>query len=583
MIRIERLTLVSDLHPEKLLDKQLPLTTKRIVLEGVEATAWLKVDGRLCLQDLMPLPEFGPVVPRIELRDTKIRLVDRETQGRPINVELGTVLIRHDLDSEGQVDQRISIRGSADFADDLMVRIDHNETTTDVQAKISRGRLSRDLFDRLPSEWADLVQEAKDLQCVCDVGLKLRRDVSGRMTYKIKTTVHQGRFNHPRLPQPITDLRGVFVCDPNGITINASHGVFGDAVVRTAGRIHGTQWPCDVDLQLSVTGLMLDSRLAAALPPSFQATWNKFQPYGRVDIVDAKLNHHRSQWKVRASVDCNAVDVRYEKFPYPLESLVGRVEVQDGIASSDGLSGRIGDSRFQCTFRNPIRSGITNEKSFVIATDGPVAIDNAVLSALSPRGSPTTKLESFIRSLRPRGTLQLASAILTTDANGRVNRKIDIRLIDGHVNYEKFAYPLGNITGKIEIDNDLVRFVGLQANNANAGGIRCDGTFKMPPRNVPRTTYYVTDSPLAASESKLLLNFVATDIPMDHSLRSSLPESSRRVWDSISPSGVLDELKVSVTQSGLAQPIGLDITAIQHESAQVTNRTLSLRPVSLPC
>ncbi len=299
MIRIERMTLISDVCPDKLLDQQIPLTTKKVVLQGVQATAWLTDQGHLCLQDLLPLPAMGPVVPLIEIRRAKIQLVDRQTRSRPIEVELGDVLMRNAVRGDGTIDQKISIRGSADFADDLLVRIEQNEHTIGVQAKVSRVYLSRKLFDRLPGPWAKLIDDAKDLQCVCDAGLVLRRDAGGQLDYKLKTTIHQGQFDHPKLPQPITDLRGVVELDPNGVTIMASHGVFRDAVVRADGRVDGTKWPCDVDLRLSAAGLMLDDRLSAALPPAVQTAWNKLQPNGRIDIVDANLRHQQGQWTVR--------------------------------------------------------------------------------------------------------------------------------------------------------------------------------------------------------------------------------------------------------------------------------------------
>lgn len=588
MVRIERLTLVSDIQPEKLLDKQIPMTTKRIVIEGVEVSAWLKGDGKISVQDLMPLPNFGPAVPRIDLHRTKIRLLDPATRGRPIVVNLSDILFRNITGADGDCEQQVSIQGSADFADDLVAKIRHTEESTDVKAQVKRAFLSRGLFDRLPQQWSELVQHAAGLQCKCDAGLILRYDAMGKLNYKLKTTVHQGQFNHPRLPQPISDLRGVFVCDPTGITVNASHGVLGTAIVRTTGRVDGLRWPCDVDLRLSAGGLMLDDRLAASLPPSIKRAWNKLQPHGRVDIVSAELKHVNDQWDVRASVDCNSVDVRYEKFPYPLESLVGRIEVDNGIAHCDGLSGRIGDTRLQCAFRNPIRPGISNEKSFAIRTFSPVTIDNAMIRALTPRGLPTTSLETFVRSLHPRGTIQLDSAVLTTDADGRPSRSIDLRLVDAHVKYEKFAYPIGNISGKIEINNDLVRLVGCRASNANSGVVTCDGTYKLPQEISQPQSYDVSDGPGFGvdseldADSELRLNFVATDVPMDQSLRSSLPESTRHVWDSISPSGLLDQLTVQIYQQGMSGPLQLDIEARQRETAQVTNRTLSLRPVSLP-
>jgi hypothetical protein len=579
MIHIERLTLVSVLQAEKLLDQQIPLQTQRVVIEGIRANTWLDDQGRLSIAELWPLPSFGPTVPRVELFDTKLRLIDPATNSRPIDFELASMRIDNRDQDDGTIAMEIMAQGAADFADDLKIRIDHNARTTDVQAKITHAQLSRGLIDRLPTRWSQLAEHARDLQCACDVGLVLRRDAGGQVNYKVKTTVHQGRFNHPQLPLPVSDLRGVFVLDPRGVTINASHGVFGDAVLRAAGRIDGLQWPCDVDLQVSADGLLLDSRLAAALPANVQAAWNKLQPHGQVNLVDTRLRSQQGQWDIRASVDCVAVDVRYEKFPYPLETLVGRIEVAGGIASSQGLSGRIGDSRLQCAFRTPIQASASQEKSFVIRTDGPITIDNEALSALTPRGSPITKQEMFVRSLRPRGAIKLDSAVVVTDAAGRLQRSIVLEVVDGHVNYEKFAYPLGNITGKIEITDDLVQLFGLRASNANSGVVTCEGHFRIPTKGDPP----IADRAATGNPGPgLALNFVATDVPMDQSLRSSLPESSRHAWDSISPSGLLDQLTVQVTQQDIDQELKLDIEARQFESEQITNRTLSLRPITLP-
>lgn len=582
IIRIERLTLVSNVHPEKLLDKQLPLTTRRILLEGVQTNVWLNEDGKLCIEDLLPLPKFGPATPRVDIKRTNIRLSDKEQRSRPVDIELAEISMRNSIDARGEPEQEILMHGSADFADALTVRIDQHQGNAAVQAKLSRAHLSRDLFDRLPRLWTAPFQDAKDLQCVCDVGLALRKPSSGQMVYKLKTTVHQGQFKHPRLPQPIANLRGVFVCDPAGVTISAAHGVLGDAVIRANGRVDGLKWPCDARLRLSASGLVLDNRLAASLPPRMQTAWDKLRPRGRVDVVDAELKHANAKWQVRASVDCKAVDVSFDKFPYPLESLVGRIEIEDGIASSEVLRGRIGDSRLQCAFRNPIQAGITAAKSFAIQTDSPILIDKSLLHALTPRGTPVTKLESFVRSMRPRGTVKLESAVLSTDAQGRQSRNVSLQVVDGNINYEKFPYPLVNVNGKIVIDNDLVSLVGIRASTANTGSVTCEGTFLMPPKPPDSRTDGGSGSLAAEPKSELLLKFVATDVLMEPSLRNALPESSRHVWDSISPQGVLDELNVQVTQHGITQPIELDITAKQHDANRVTNRTLSLRPVSLP-
>ena len=131
----------------------------------------------------------------------------------------------------------------------------------------------------------------------CDVGSASICRGTAQLSIAI-TTVHDGRFSHPTLPQPISQLRGKIVCDPDGVSIDASQGRLGDAVVRLTGRIDGHQWPCDVDLNLAARGLLLDDRLAASLPASLQRGWDRLHPLGRVDI-DASLSHTDSNWNVR--------------------------------------------------------------------------------------------------------------------------------------------------------------------------------------------------------------------------------------------------------------------------------------------
>lgn len=583
MVRVERLTVVADVRPENLIDGKLPLRTRRILLDGVHANAWLENNGQLSLEGLLPLPSLGPTVPRIDLKKVRVRLVNEAPNSRPIDAELDEVVLLSAAKQGGKADTTTTIRGSTDFANDLLVQIDSRGGATDVRCAVKGAYLTRNLFDRLPSEWAEKIRDARDLECVCDATFALHQSADGKRNYQLKTTVHDGRFAHLKLPKPITQLRGVFSADPSGISIDASQGRLGDALVRLTGRIDGHAMPCNINLNLTARGLLLDDRLAASLPDSFKRGWERLQPLGRVD-VDTTVTHRNLKWNSEATVTCKGVDIRYEKFPYPVESLVGKIEIRDGIATASSLNGRIGGNRMQCAFRVPIQPGLAIDKSFIVATDGPIPIDNTLLNSLSPRGAPRSKLEDFVRSLGPpRGSVQLASAILTTDKQGNHSRKIDLRIINGYLRYERFSYPLYNVNGTIEIEDDWVKLVGFRAANANAGSILCDGSYRMAAK--PPSTPGAARARQAVTEhrpSELSLNFRASNVPMDHSLRSSLPPSTQQAWDSISPSGILDELNVLIGQRGAGNPLTLNVTARQHDQEAVTNRTLSLRPTALP-
>ena len=51
IVHIEKLVVVADTKPERLLDRNLPLVTRRIVIDGLNVETWLKNDGTLSIQE----------------------------------------------------------------------------------------------------------------------------------------------------------------------------------------------------------------------------------------------------------------------------------------------------------------------------------------------------------------------------------------------------------------------------------------------------------------------------------------------------------------------------------------------------
>ncbi len=593
MIRIERMIVVADIRPEKLLDKSNPVATSRIILEGVTADAWIESDGRVSLAALWPPPKFGPVCPRIELRRVKLRLLDRQRSQRPVEVDIAELALDTTTGRDGQVLQRVALSGSSEGFRALAIKAEILGDAFQVQGKVSGAHFSRDLFDRLPQSLTQSLQDARDLDLVGDAEfVAARSDGASPVEYQVRSKIHEGRFSHPKLPLPLSQMSGVIAIDPRGIEIESSQAMLGDAVCRVKGRIEGHGWPAAMNLGISASGLWLDERLVGALPPHVRDAWDRLRPVGRVD-VDAQVAYSNDQWTSNASVLCNGVDVSFEGFPYPAQQLVGRIDVADGFAKSDAMIGRVGGQRLQCNFRVPLDPRRHREKSFSATVDGPVVIDSSLLSSLSPRGTDDSPVENFVRSLQPRGSIQLLHARLETDASGRPHQDIDLRVVNGQIRYEKFSYPLYNVTGQVNIKDGLVSLSNFRGTNANAGEVLCDGVYRLPPRQpaIVESVYRVgnqpstTDAnhlPVLPPEPRMILNFNATNVPMDESLRSSLPVASRQSWDALMPGGLLDRLDVVLTLPGDGGPLGLDVTAIQNPTDQVTNRSLSLRPASIP-
>ncbi|TWU21102.1 hypothetical protein Pla52o_41350 [Novipirellula galeiformis] len=582
MVRIEQLVVVANIHPEKLLDKELPLTTNRIAISGFHANVTLAEDGTPSLSQLLPLPKLGPLTPRIDVLQAKINLFDPLASRRPIRAEIAEFSLTNTDRMDGGIDRTITAKGTGDFANAFQFQWQSINDANDIRCSVRGAKINRDLFDRIPHALQQPLLDARGLECIGDFSCSLYQTVGRSWNYRVRSTIHEGQFTHATLPKPITNLRGVIVADPQAVRIEASQASLGEAVVRASGEFRGTQWPLDADLKIATTGLLLDDQISAILPTAARKGWDHLQPHGRID-VKADLTCRSGTWDASAEVTCKGVDISYEKFPYPVRQLVGRVDIRGGIASSESLTGRLDSRRMQCAFRLPIRPGITNEKTFVIAADGPVAIDSTLIKALSHRGAPQSKLESFVRSLRPRGSLHLASAMFGTDASGRTTRQLDLRIIDGHLRYEKFAYPLYNVDGRIEINEDVVQLTNFRGLSANSGVVRCEGTYRIPKPSPDPKLFRISDSGSGIEvPPQLALTFQTTNIPMDNALRTSLPESAQHIWDSVAPGGVLDEADVTVIQHERSDPLQIDLTARQLYANQISNRSLSLRPMSLP-
>ncbi|MBB3207508.1 hypothetical protein FHS27_003333 [Rhodopirellula rubra] len=449
---------------------------------------------------------------------------------------------------------------------------------------------------------------------------------TGTFDYVIDYVVRNGRYTDRRLPSPIEDCSGRVKITPTKIELFPMQATLGQALVRAQGTAEmqvalnapepirsasvytanystpiglpddaltipicdsslvARLWNCDITV--SAENLYLNEGFRPLMPEKTALLFDRFQPSGQIDFVTRWFNPQplaKKPWSVEANVNCEGVGVQFDKFPYPVESLTGLIRISNGRVDSRRLTGNAGGRPIHCEFNVPMKlrpdDRVSPAKSVVIRSDGAIPIDSALVSALTPRessvagdgttGSASTgesKLESFIRSLHPRGAIELASASIQTDAAGVTSRQFDLRVIGGTLRYDQFAYPLYNVAGRVQVKDDLVRMIGFTANNAGAAKIACDGLYQM------------SSDPMA---TELNMRFRVADIAMDHSLRVSLPESSRNIWEALSPAGTLDQLDVQIQRTG-TRPIVLSLNAAHQSELRAKPNILSIRPKAVP-
>ncbi|TWT67440.1 hypothetical protein [Allorhodopirellula solitaria] len=561
------------------------------------------------------------------------RDIAASTSTAPLQFHWSEIRIENTPDRFGVGDgsRRVTFRGSSDLYRHCDMQFsqmlrDESVVQTLVQSRVADLRLSDELYARMET-WLPIrlpadaqFSVAGDLDVQVQLGTLSSGDVPAQphtLDYDIDYVIRQGGYADKRLPDRIEQLHGRVHLTPTKLELFPTEAKFGSATCQVQGssdievavidpasttssylkplhqrpevfsiaigEFHLTASLSNSRFQMGTKNLQLNEGLRRSLPARSALIFDRFRPAGYVDMA-AQWAHpdpfNGQPWGIQADVQCKGVEVRFDKFPYPVEKLYGKIQIADDRVIAQHLTGVAGGRPIHCRFDVPRKvnpgADTSPEKTIVIQSDGAIAINNALLSALSPRVLPAsgemaadsepTGLESFVRSLQPRGAIELASATISTNAAGVTSRQIDLRVIGGTLRYEKFAYPLYNVAGRIQVEDDLVRLIGFTGNNAGAAKIACDGLYQMPREQAP---------------SELNLRFRVADLAMDHSLRVSLPESSRSAWDALSPAGTLDKLDVQIRQSGTS-PIALSLDASHQTESRANPNPLSIRPKAIP-
>jgi hypothetical protein len=386
-------------------------------------------------------------------------------------------------------------------------------------------------------------------------------------------------------------LRGVVTCYPGKVVIESGQGYWGKARLNVAGDLSlgvttAAGSPALLgDFAVSAENLLLDNSIAALLTPKLHEQWLKFLPQGIVDVPESRITLADGKVNATGTVVCKGVDVDFDKFPYPVRHITGRIELREGRIRSQNILGQIGGQTLHCLFDLPQKPQLNPSGLVHMATNAPIAIDAELLEALTPRGQTESPLEGFVRSLQPGGAVRLVRGTLSTDADGTKHQEFELDVSDGNMRFERFPYPLYNVAGKVLVKDRLVYLRDFHGANVNGGSITCNGHYvigkKIEPTMV-RASHVNALAQGALPNHGLELRFKASRIALDESLRSSLPDYSQQTWSQLSPSGVVDQLDVTLIQPHLAAPIELAIRGKQFESRQSQADVLRLQPVSLP-
>jgi hypothetical protein len=375
--------------------------------------------------------------------------------------------------------------------------------------------LSPDLHRTLPEPWATRLIALRPLrgQARVEFHVEYDPDKSTPLRFRYTGQLSRGRLEDPRLPRPLTDMRGLAVGTEEGITVERLVARCGRATLQLSGRRSGYEERSPVTLKGEIRELELDQELMESLPESLREQWHRFLPTGEVN-ADVSLAYDGQTWRPELAIRCVNVAFTSDKFPYRLDNGQGTLELKDDVLAVKNLTAYGAGQPVRISLR--MLQPLTSPHGWVEAKGENIPVDEKLVDAIPG------KARAAIRSMDPRGTINFFARAWRDSPGEPFHRHVPVGLNRAAIRYEKFPYQISNIRGTLEMRDGDWAFRDLEGSHG-AGRLTGDGRLTSAPDG-----------------SCLALHLTGTGIPLEAELRDALKPGMQQVWNNLQPQGIVD-------------------------------------------
>ncbi len=388
-----------------------------------------------------------------------------------------------------------------------------------IRGHVETLEISPELRDSLPDPLGSKLSalgSACNLRGQGSVQFDIRYDpaAAAPLKYDVAARLGPARLDDPRLPHGLTDIRAAIRVNDSGWAISDLTARSGQATLRIPScQQAGFEPASPLLLAAEVRQLDLDRSLFDVLPPLLQEQWKKYWPAGVVD-ADARLSYDGRAWRPeQVAVRCQNVSFEHYKFPYRVEHGQGTVELTGDLLTLN-LTAYSGSQPLRLTAKvaNPV-----NAPTGVFEVEGQdIPLDERLIRALPE------KPQEVVRSLHPGGAISFYQKLWREKPDERLHEHLHVEANRCSIRYDRFSYPLTNVSGTLEMLDGAWTFRNLKGNN-NAASVTGAG--------------YLTPG---LQGNELQLNFAAKDVPLEKDLSDALSPNIQQVWYGMRPRGVVD-------------------------------------------
>jgi hypothetical protein len=550
LLHVEEMFLHCRTNVQELLCQEPEVT--RVTLRRGVLRITRRRDGTWSVSKLFPPPHMTDHPPEIAVENGTIEIFDplkipcstlvlrdvRMTLGKPVGAPGADGAIRETRTVEGTLAcdhfRRAQVRGVTDA----------RGPGFSLSGDIEGLAVSPQLRQALPSPLAVHLPAIGELRGESDLSFRVAYD-PGRtpaLTFHAAGQLSRGRLDDPRLPHPLTEIRTKFHADNGGAALEELSARMNQAALRMAYCRTGYGGGAPLALQAEIRQLELDRQLFEILPPALQEEWKKYLPFGQID-ADVKLDFDGRTWRPEFTMRLQDVSFAYWNFPCRLNRGQGELALKDDHLTLK-MTAMSGNQPVPMTA--DIRRPFNGPTGTFDAEGKGILIDKELIDALHE------KSREVVQSLDPRGTFDFSYHFSRSAAGDPPQLRLKIAMNGCSICYQKFSYPIDNITGDLEMVNHQWTFSKLEGCNGTAKITGSGSLFTLP------------------SGHTLALNLTGKDVPLEPELRRALPKNIQNLWDSLQPRGMID-LWTDISFQGEQKKLSIGVRAEpQRETASIT-------------
>ncbi len=377
-----------------------------------------------------------------------------------------------------------------------------------------------------------------------------------RLSGTLRPVSASGRSRH--FPYLVAELSGQIRFDGNMVFIEELKGRHGPATIEVNGTVDRSACWAAVNVNIIGSMVSLDDELHDPLSPRYRSLWQRFNPEGAANISvqlrrpGADADEPDPQWTNVVTADLVGARIVSTEYPYPLEDVTGKVEIESDRVRFVNLNGRNGEATAQID--GEVVFDVDGEPSVSLHIQADrLRLDETLAAALPPEG------RAAFAQFQPEGLANLSGTVSLSAPAAAVSYDLQAEVYEAALRYQGFPYRLTDVRGRIDIRPEAITLISADGRHGPTQ-LSARGQVRRSPAG------YTAD-----------LLFDLEHLVLDEELHEALPGPLKSVWRLLDPSGSIN-VKTAIHQPSQASP-----PQVRHRTEiEPTQASLCFKAFPLP-